>query len=49
MQPFNVVHQAGQANGNADALSRAPGSSCASNKFAAGEKGKGVMDHGISQ
>eukprot|EP00731_Ephydatia_muelleri_P021055 Em0013g782a len=46
MQPFNftVVHRAGQANGNADALSRAPGSSCASNKFAAGEEGKDVRD-----
>eukprot|EP00731_Ephydatia_muelleri_P002480 Em0001g2480a len=51
MQPFNftVVHRAGQANGNADALSRAPGSSCASNKFAAGEEGKDMGDHGISQ
>ena len=53
MQPFNftVVHRAGQADGNADALSRAPGSYCASNKFAAGEEGKDVrgIDHGISQ
>ena len=51
MQPFNftVIHRAGQANGNADVLSRAPGSSCASNKFAAGEEGKDVRDHGISQ
>ena len=51
MQPFNftVVHRAGQANGNADALSRAPGSSCASNKFDAGEEGKDVRNHGISQ
>ena len=46
MQPYNftVVHRAGQANGNADALSRAPGSSCASNKFAAREDRKDVRD-----